>query len=178
MKGIIVMLILSFMCQDSSMLIFDFKNESDIANWYVVNDGVMGGLSEGSITMSNSGNALYSGTVRTENNGGFSSLRYGFEAKDVSKYGAVKLKVKGDGKSYQFRIKADRSTRYSYSNSFKTSGEWETITLVLPSFFPSFRGNQLDKPNYSGDTMEEIAILIGNNTKESFSLEIEKIYLE
>lgn len=178
MKGIIVMLMLGFMCQESSVLIFDIKNDNDLANWIVVDDGVMGGLSEGSINMTDSGSALYSGTVRTENNGGFSSIRYGFDAKDVSKCGAVKLKVKGDGKSYQFRLKANRSTAYSYSNNFKTSGEWEIITLALESFSPSFRGKQLNKPNYAGDTMEEIAILIGNKTRESFTLEIEKIYLE
>ncbi|QCX02321.1 CIA30 family protein [Aggregatimonas sangjinii] len=166
------------MYQETSLIICDFSNDEVVKNWYVVDDGVMGGLSEGSFNSTSAGNALYSGTVRTENNGGFSSVRYGFKTKDVSNYKTVKLRLKGDGKSYQFRVKADRDTRYSYINSFETSGEWETISLSLASFYPSFRGNRLNKPNFGGDTMEEIAILIGNKTKESFSLEIEKVYLE
>lgn len=178
MKALLIILILNFMFQDTSSVIFDFSNNEDFKNWYVVDDGVMGGLSQGSFAPTEAGHALYSGTVRTENNGGFSSVRYSFKTKDVSGYSTVKLRLKGDGKSYQFRIKADRDTRYSYINSFETSGEWETITLSLGSFYPGFRGNRLNKPNYNGDTMEEIAILIGNKTKETFSLEIEKIYLE
>ena len=178
MKAVIILLFLSFMCQDSSSYIFDFKNEKDFSNWYVVDDGVMGGLSQGTFTSADSGNALYGGIVRTENNGGFSSVRYGFKTKDVSKYEFVTLKVKGDGKSYQFRIKEDRSQRYSYITTFTTSGAWETIKLPLAMFYPSFRGYQLNKPNFSGEKIEEIAILISTKTRASFSLEIEKIYLE
>lgn len=178
MKSVIILLFLSVMCQDSSSYIFDFKNKKNTSNWYVVDDGVMGGLSQGTFTSTDSGNALYRGIVRTENNGGFSSVRHGFKTKDVSKYEFVMLKVKGDGKSYQFRIKQDRSQRYSYIKSFKTSGEWETIKIPFSKFYPSFRGYELDKANFSGETMEEIAILIGNKTGEAFSLEIEKIYLD
>lgn len=178
MKAVSILLFLSIMCQDSSSYIFDFKNEKNTADWYVVNDGVMGGLSKGAMTINEVGNALFNGFVTTENNGGFSSVRYGFETKDVSKFEFVILKIKGDGKSYQFRIKEDRSQRYSYITTFTTSGAWETIKLPLAMFYPSFRGYQLNKPNFSGEAMEEVAILIGNKTKESFSLEIEKIYLE
>lgn len=178
MKAVIILLFFSVMNQDSSSYIFDFKNEKNFSNWYVVDDGVMGGLSQGTFTSTDSGNALYSGIVRTENNGGFSSVRFGFETKDVSDYKFVKLKVKGDGKSYQFRIKDDRSQRYSYITTFTTSGAWETINLPLAVFYPSFRGYQVNKPNFSGEKIEEIAILIGNKTRESFSLEIEKIYLD
>lgn len=178
MKAVIILLFLSVMCQDSTSYIFDFKNEKNTANWYVVNDGVMGGLSRGAMTINEKGNALFKGFVTTENNGGFSSIRYVFNEKDVSKFKHVFLRLKGDGKSYQFRIKEDRSQRYSYITTFTTSGEWETIKLPLAMFYPSFRGYQLNKSNFSGEVMEEIAILIGNKTKESFALEIEKIYLE
>jgi NADH dehydrogenase [ubiquinone] 1 alpha subcomplex assembly factor 1 len=88
------------------------------------------------------------------------------------------LKLKGDGKSYQFRIKDNSRQRYSYIATFKTSGDWETIKIPLSSFYPGYRGYKLNKPNFSGEVMEEIGILIGNKVKESFALEIEKIYLE
>ncbi len=166
------------MQQDSSSNIFNYKDAKNNSNWYTVNDGVMGGMSEGTISINDIGIATFNGYVTTANNGGFSSTRYVFNKKDVSKFNHVVLKVKGDGKSYQFRIKENSSQRYSYITTFKTSGEWETIKIPLSSFYPSFRGNRLDKINYSGNLMEEIAILIGNNTKESFKLEIKNIYLE
>ena len=178
MKLIAILFILSVMIQDSSSYIFDFKNTKSTSNWYVVDDRVMGGLSQGAISINDAGNGLFKGDVTTENNGGFSSVRYAFNKKDVSKFKHIILKLKGDGKSYQFRIKDNSSQRYSYIATFKTSGDWETIKMPFIAFYPSFRGYELDKPNFSGEVMEEIAFLIGNKIKESFTLEIEKIYLE
>ena len=173
-----MLLMISIMSQDNSSSIFESKKAKDLSNWYVLDDGVMGGLSRGGLTINDSGNVLFKGYVTTENNGGFSSIRYGFGKKSVSEFKQIIFKVKGDGKSYQFRIKDNSRQRYSYIASFKTSGDWETIKIPFSEFYPSFRGYRLDKPNFSGDVMEEIAILIGNKVKESFALEIEKIYLE
>ena len=178
MKGLLLLLLMGLFYQDTSPVLFNGANANTLSNWYALDDGVMGGLSQGSLTLNDVGNMHYTGTVRLENNGGFSSIRHKFESKDVSCYAFVVLKIKGDGKNYQFRIKSDSSQRFSYINSFKTSGSWETIKLQLSSFYPSFRGYTLDKPNYPGRVMEEISILIGNKRKQSFSLEIEKIYLE
>ena len=178
MKVLIILLSLSFMFQDNRSTIFDFKNSKNTSNWYVVNDGVMGGLSQGTLSINNAGNGLFKGYVTTENNGGFSSIRHEFNKKDVSKFEHIVIKVKGDGKDYQFRIKEKSSQRYSYISTFRTTGEWQTIKIPLSSFYPSFRGNTLDKPNYLGGVMEEIAILIGNKKKEKFSLEIENIGLD
>ncbi|MDB9961388.1 CIA30 family protein [Oceanihabitans sp.] len=178
MKLLIILFTLTFMYQDNPSNIFNFKDTQSTSNWYVVNDGVMGGLSEGKLTINESGNGLFKGYVTTENNGGFSSVRYTFSKKDVSKFNHVVLKLKGDGKSYQFRIKDNSSERYSYIATFKTTGDWETIKIPLNTFYPSFRGYKLNKANFSGDFMEEIAFLIGNKVKESFALEIENIYLQ
>lgn len=178
MKLVTMVFMLTVMSQDKSSTIFEFNNTKSSSKWSVVDDRVMGGLSQGRLSINEAGNGLFQGDVTTENNGGFSSVRYAFNPKDVSKFTHVILKLKGDGKSYQFRIKENTSQRYSYIATFKTSGEWEVIKIPFNVFFPSFRGYQLDKPNFSGDVMEEIAFLIGNKTKESFALEIEKISLE
>jgi len=175
---ILFLILMKATLQDSSTVIIDFKTREDISDWTILDDSVMGGISQGFFTLNNSGNALFSGIVRTENNGGFSSARFGFKTIDITNFKSIKLKVKGDGKVYQFRIKDDRSQRYSYIHSFKTTGKWETITINLDAFYPSFRGNKLDKPNFSANKLEEITFLIGNKIRESFSLEIEKIYLD
>ncbi len=173
-----MLLMISVMYQDSSSSIFDSKKVKDLSNWYVVDDGVMGGLSRGELTINDSGNCLFKGYVTTENNGGFSSIRYAFNNKSVSEFNHIILKLKGDGKSYQFRIKDNSRQRYSYIATFNTSGDWETVKIPLSSFYPGYRGYKLNKPNFPGEVMEEIAILIGNKVKESFVLEIDKIYLE
>ena len=178
MKLLCTLFFLSMMNQDSSIAIYDFKANNNTLGWYVVNDGVMGGLSQGQITINDAGNGVFEGYVTTENNGGFSAVRYAFNIKDVSKFEHVILKVKGDGKAYQFRIKENSTQRFSYTATFKTSGVWENIKIPLKSFYPTYRGSRLDKPNYAGEKMEEITIFIGNKKKESFSLEIENILLK
>lgn len=166
------------MLQNNNVDIFNFQEVNNTLQWNVVDDGVMGGLSEGKIWINDTGNGVYEGNVTTENNGGFSSLRYKFSSRDVSAFNYIVLNVKGDGKTYQFRIKEKLSQRYSFISSFKTIGEWEIIKIPFNTFYPGFRGAILDKPNYSGNTMEEIAFLIGNKKKESFVLEIKNIQVE
>ncbi len=163
---------------DSISNIFDFKSKEDTNNWYVINDGVMGGLSSNSLEIMADGKALFKGSVTTENNGGFASVRYAFSKKEVSKFTHIVLRIKGDGKDYQFRIKEEQQQRHSYITPFSTLGKWEIIKISFSKFYPSFRGNTLDIPNFSGKYIEEIAFLIANKTKESFQLEIESILLE
>ena len=163
---------------ESVAVIYDFSKQSNSDSWQIVNDGVMGGLSKGKISINTAGNGLFEGFITTENSGGFSSVKHGFPAKNVSKYKTVLLRIKGDGKMYQFRIKERLEQPFSYIHEFQTSGEWETISITLASFYPSFRGNTLNMPNYNGEFMEEVTFLIGNKKKEYFALEIERIWLE
>lgn len=88
------------------------------------------------------------------------------------------MRIKGDGKMYQFRIKERLEQPFSYIHEFQTSGEWETIRIPLAAFYPSFRGHTLNMPNYNGESMQEVTFLIGNKKKEYFALEIERIWLE
>ncbi len=160
-----------------SQTLFDFNQDTDISQWRVVDDVVMGGKSDGKMLLNEAGNGVFSGTVSLENNGGFSSVRHRFETKSLRGFGKLKMKIKGDGSRYQFRFKTDSSDRHSYIAYFDTSGDRETITLKLSDFYPAFRGRTLDMPNFPGESAEEIAILIGNKKAQEFRLEIDKIEL-
>jgi hypothetical protein len=158
--------------------IFDFKPDSSLEDWYVVNDGVMGGLSRGNLKLDAAGHGLFSGRISLENNGGFSSVRYDCGPTDLNGYRFISLKVKGDGQRYQFRIKANRKDYYSYISYFETTGEWQVLKLPLDSMYPVFRGRRLDMPHFSGNALEEIGILIGNKEAATFELRIDSIGLE
>lgn len=162
----------------SPSIIYDFQKDASTTNWRVVDDGVMGGLSQGKLKVDNEGNGLYSGTVSTENNGGFSSLRYRFDAIETSEDQSIVLRIKGDGKKYQFRVKDKVNQYYSYIYTFQTSGEWQTVKIPLAEMYPSYRGRKLNTPNFKHSQIEEIAFLIGNKKAESFELIIDKIELE
>ena len=158
--------------------IVDFTVNSKLYSWAIVNDVVMGGKSTSTISINTEGNAVFKGEVSLENNGGFSSLRHRFDKLDVSKFKKIKIRLKGDGKKYQFRLKPSMFTQYSYVYNFKTNGDWQIIEINLTDFTPVFRGRKLGMPNFSGTELEEIGFLIGNKQQEKFKLILDAIILE
>ena len=121
---------------------------------------------------------FYYGEISLENKGGFSSVNYQPVIFECNKTSTIQIRLKGDTKNYQLRIKANASDYYSYVTSFSTSGEWQTIEFSLKEMSPTYRGRKLDKPNFSNDHIEEIGILIGNKKEQEFKLMIDKIQLK
>lgn len=158
--------------------IFNFNSSSDLNKWLIINDGVMGGLSKGQFAINDSGNGVFWGTISLDNNGGFSSVRYQFPEMDVYQYQSVVLRLRGDGKRYQFRVKTSQTDRHSYIHYFQTNGEWQEVVIPLSDMYPSFRGRKLNMPNYPGQKMSELTFLIANYKVESFRLEIDNIELK
>lgn len=162
----------------NSLTIFNFTTASKLEKWWVVDDNVMGGVSEGKISVNEEGHGVFEGRVSLENNGGFSSLRFDCGQVLVENRTLIELRIKGDGKDYQLRIKDKKNHSYSYILSFKTTGEWETVSISLKDMYPTFRGDKLDLPNFKNTFFEEIAILIGNKKSETFKLLIDKITID
>lgn len=161
-----------------SMMIFNFTSNSDISNWSIIDDVVMGGRSNGGFKINKEGHGEFSGKVSLENNGGFSSLRYNFDTTSISDYSKFVIHIKGDGKSYQFRVKNKRINRHSYIYKFDTSEDWQTVEIPFSDMQAMYRGNNVDIPNFEGNQIEEIAFLIGNKKAESFKFVIDYITLK
>ena len=161
-----------------SQTIFNFNKETLANEWIVTDDVVMGGKSSGKFTISKDGHGVFKGEVSLENNGGFSSVRYKFKKIGVLNFTSIILKIKGDGKKYQFRIKASSNDYYSYIGPFETTNKWQKIQISLNNMYPAFRGKTLDKPNFKEKFIEEVAFLIGNKKQENFELLIDSIELQ
>ena len=161
-----------------TLTIFDFEKNSTLDNWNIVDDVVMGGRSSGRFSLNKDGHGSYQGSISIENNGGFSSLRYRFDKVSTKSYTTILLRVRGDGKSYQFRIKINSTDSHSYIATFDTTSVWETIEIPLHKMYPAFRGRTLNIPNYADEGIEEIAFLFGNKKTESFKLLIDSIVLQ
>ena len=161
----------------NSKIIFDFNKEANIQYWNVVDDVVMGGRSSSQFKLNSDGFGVFKGNISLENNGGFSSVRYQLEKTEVTKYTKIKIRLKGDGKDYQFRVKNNSRNYYSYITTFSTTNEWQNIEISLKDMYPSFRGRQLNAPNFSHDFLEELVFLIGNKKDENFKMLIDTIEL-
>ena len=152
----------------SQSLVYDFNTKSKESDWVIVNDNVMGGLSSSQIRINEIGNGVFEGSVSTVNNGGFSSVRLNLDNIHAKKDSYFKIRLKGDNKKYQFRIKKNKSDNYSYTAKFKTDAEWQTIIIPVIEMYPYIRGMKLEMNNFNHDYFQQITFLIGNNKNEKF----------
>ena len=158
-------------------MIFDFNKNADISVWKIVDDRVMGGISQGRFSLTDEGYGKFHGLVTTESNGGFSSVDYNFNTLEVGSKDKLKVRLKGDGKIYQLRVKAFSSDRHNYIKEISTSGDWETFEIPLAYMYPSWRGNKLNIPNFDKDQITSITILIANGKRENFEILLDSIEL-
>ncbi len=178
MNYLLILLILSLFTNTNMKEIYEFTTQTKVKEWRVVNDGVMGGISKSSLALTEDGYGQFSGHVSLENNGGFASIQLDKIIKLAEEKKFIILRVKGDGKAYEFRLKGEISQSESYVQQFITSGEWETIKLPISDFYPQFRGRKLNIPNFNFKNIEQVSFLIANKQDEDFKLLIDWIDLE
>jgi len=174
-KSILLILTFIFYPQVNMKEIYRFSAQSNLREWRIVNDGVMGGISKSSLLLTNEGHGQFSGHVSLANNGGFASIQLNQSTTIPEETKYIVLRVKGDGKQYEFRLKNDLYQSVSYVHPFKTSGEWETIRLAINEFYPQYFGQKLNRPNFNYKNIAQISFLISNKIEEDFKLLIDDI---
>jgi NADH dehydrogenase [ubiquinone] 1 alpha subcomplex assembly factor 1 len=178
MKYVLLLLTLSLFTRSNMKNIYTFSTQTNIKEWRIVNDDVMGGRSNSFLKISDAGNGQFLGHVSLANNGGFASIQLNTHVKLAEENKFVVLRVKGDGKRYELRLKGNTSQSESYVHPFSTSGEWQTLKLAISEFYPQFRGRKLNIPNFNFENIEQLSFLIANSQEEDFELLIDWIGLE
>jgi NADH dehydrogenase [ubiquinone] 1 alpha subcomplex assembly factor 1 len=142
----------------------------------VVDDVVMGGRSRSRFEPYSRGTSLFSGFVSLEDGGGFASVRMGLPPTDFSEVQSLKLRVRGDGRVYQLRLRSkDAGDGLGHGARFPTtSGRWEIVTISLSDFEATFRGRPVPgaRPLRESEVYE-IGVLISNRQEGPFRLEID-----
>jgi NADH dehydrogenase [ubiquinone] 1 alpha subcomplex assembly factor 1 len=163
-----------------ALMITDFTADTPDLDWYVQNDNVMGGRSEGGFELT-PGELIFAGSTNT-NGGGFSSIRTRpFEALDLSKHDGIRLRVKGDGRLYTWQLQTNaryRGFAVSYWAEFDTvDGEWSTVDIPFSRFYPQFRGFKLDEPELELDSSEiiELGLYIYDKKDGRFELRLDSV---
>ena len=161
------------MSQEEIML-EDFS-ENDLLSWNIVDDTVMGGRSRGSFKINNNVGE-FKGYLSLANSGGFSSVR-AYYPYDLIGISSITLRIKGDGRKYNFRVRTNKNSWVSYSHSFSTeSNTWQEITLNIQDFFPTYRGyNVQNVQRLSELLIREIGIMISDKNEGNFALMIDWI---
>ena len=155
----------------------DFTSNSPDLGWYVVNDTVMGGRSEGGF-QEVPGELSFTGQTNT-NGGGFSSIRTKTTQLDLSSHDGIRLRLKGDGRRYTWRLTTAarwRGRQISYWADFETrDGTWSTVNIPFSTFIPRYRGNQLDGPELDPKEITGMGLMIYDNQDGPFELRLASV---
>lgn len=155
--------------------LFSFDSADSAKPWQTVNDGVMGGRSDGRFRINEENKMEFFGTLSLENNGGFASVRarggnLGLRTGDV-----IVARVRGDGREYNFNLYS-QSDRYSYRQSFDTKrDEWIEVEFPIDKFTATWRGRQFPNETLDPSKVTGIGFLLGDKNFGAFKLEVEWI---
>lgn len=158
--------------------LFDFSAPGAAERWQAVNDGVMGGVSEGRFRMTAEGTLVFSGTLSLENNGGFASVRT--KPTDFRLRGGDSLvvRVKGDGREYMLNAYPKNARMaFSWRAPLPTiDGEWTEVVIPLDSLVPTSFGREVKgisgvKP---GD-LNSLGFMLSDKKPGPFRLEVEAV---
>lgn len=163
--------------EDGGRVLFNFDDADAAKQWQSVNDGVMGGRSDGRFKINDEKNMEFFGTLSLENNGGFASVRSKEAKLGLEKGDSVVIRVRGDGREYNFRLNVPRSvSRNSYRQSFKTKkDEWIEVTLPMENFVATWRGGVFPNEKFDPSNITGMGIQLSDKKPGAFKLEVEWI---
>ncbi len=163
---------------EASRVLTDYTTGRDEFRWYVVNDNVMGGRSEGGFSIEQG--ALYFAGRTNTNGGGFSSIRSRSAQLDLSEYAGIRLRVKGDGRRYTWRLATAerwRGREFSYWADFDTkAGAWTTVDIPFSRFIPRYRGMRLYGPGLDAAQITGMGLMIYDKLDGAFELYLESVH--
>jgi monofunctional biosynthetic peptidoglycan transglycosylase len=163
------------MAEDKQKTLFDFSKPDAIEAWQTVNDGVMGGVSEGKVRMTKDKTLEFFGNLSLEKNGGFASTRTRPGKLDLPHYDALVFKVRGDGRTYYFNIHVPtEQIAFSYRAKFATEKDkWQEIRIPLKDFKATSFGQEVpDAAPLDSKNVESLGFLLADKKAGPFKLEV------
>lgn len=151
-----------------------FEQSDSIEDWYVVNDGVMGGVSEGVVSLSNKGTLLFSGKLSLKNNGGFTSIRSKLSEEDLSSMDGLIVRVRGDGRSYYVNLYTrGLGSATSFRAALPTSGkEVDEIAIPFSQFQLTRFGRKVLGRPLNPRSIQSMGFTLADSKEGPFKLEI------
>jgi len=155
--------------------LYDFAGGESVRRFQSINDVVMGGISRGELVALEGEGALFQGVVSLENNGGFASVRSLPEDHRLAGYAGIRLRVKGDGKTYKLTLKTSAALDgVQYQARFQPpAGAWVSIAIPFSAFVPTVRGRVLGEvPPVDPAAILTVGFMISDRQEGPFSLTV------
>ncbi|MCH1490526.1 MAG: CIA30 family protein [Ilumatobacteraceae bacterium] len=149
--------------------------ESEDQPWVIVNDGVMGGKSQGAVT-TEVNQMQFTGNIVTDG-GGFSSVRRllddGLDESD-----RLQMRLRADERRYEILLTDIDSQAYrvTYYAPLETEGDgWQVIDVSFDDLEARIFGRRVDAPPFQPQNVTTIGIILADGADGEFSLELDWI---
>lgn len=175
------LMVTTAMADDTLETLFDFTAVDAAKEWQTVNDGVMGGVSDGEFKITDAKTMEFSGTLSLANNGGFASVRTKANKLPLEEGDTLVVKIRGDGREYMLNLYPNRSqVAYSYRASVETKkGEWIEVKIPLDKFEATSFGRMVKNAGpVKPAEINAMGFMLGDKKAGPFKLEIEWIKVE
>ena len=141
-------------------------------DWRIVNDTVMGGRSNSRFDLA-SGQLSFSGELNT-NGGGFASVRSAPQDWALSTYDRIRLRVRGDGRTYQIRLSTNDS-RATFRSRHVFTDQWQVIEAEFSDFQATWRGRILDLPPPEPAAISGVGLMLADGRDGPFRIQVDWI---
>jgi monofunctional biosynthetic peptidoglycan transglycosylase len=169
------------MSEDKPQPLFDFTGADAAKEWQSVNDGVMGGVSEGKFKITDMQTMEFFGTLSLENNGGFTSVRTRAKKLGLEKGDTLVAKVKGDGREYSLNLYLNKPLiAFSYRATVQTKkDEWIEVKVPLDKFEATSFGQVVkDAGAVRPEEVNALGFMLSDKKAGPFTMEVEWIKVE
>ncbi len=167
------------MSNSAENMILDFTDTQTAPSWEAIDDHIMGGCSQSKPEQIDNVGLRFSGIVSLENNGGFASIRSDSVKYDLGQYSGLKLRLRGDGKSYKLSLRTNLFfDGISYQATFTTEQDtWQELYLPFEDFTSTHHGVKLSTVAPMDTTkVESFGLFIADSQEGPFQLEIAWIH--
>ena len=164
-----------------SKALIDFDDAAAARQWLSVNDGVMGGISRGGFRITDDKILEFSGNLSLENRGGFTSIRTRPADLEMDGYDTIALRVKGDGRTYNFNLRTSSSRAAgSYRAPMKTQkNTWQEMRISLNDFEYTAYGRRVRGVEpLRADKVQSVGFTLSDKKAGPFRLEVSWIRAE
>lgn len=157
-------------------IIADFKSDATSLKWKSVNDGVMGGVSQGSSYITEASHLYFKGRISLKNNGGFSSIRTSGSKHDLSAYTGLSVRIKGDGRMYYLTSRVNGSRMLAYWSPIQTiKDKWITIKVPFDSFYATSFGRKIPGKKLDTAKISSFGFMLYDKKAGDFSIEVSEL---
>jgi len=172
----------SFVMADEPMkVLFDFTGVDAAKEWQTVNDGVMGGVSDGKFKIDDQKTMEFFGRLSLANNGGFASVRTEGKKLGLEKGDTLVVKVRGDGREYSLNLYINKPlTAFSYRATVETKkDQWIEVKVPLDKFEAVSFGRLVKNAGaVKPEEINALGVMLGDKKAGPFKIELEWIKVE